>query len=555
MADDSDSVTYGTTTRGRDGVLRTQAPLTPVDDQREKNVQLHTPWVIPIVFLPGIMGSNLKQGDQTAWRPPNTDIRGAGHAIATLFTFLFRNAEDRGKLLDKDKVQVDHGGSIDTAGSGLSEQQARDRGWGSVMRGSYHPLMGMLEDVLNRIAEAGKLAPAWRDGGPEGYAGDPRDWGALGELPALSEADVRHAARYRFEVWGAGYNWLQSNRDSGAAVRDYIDGTVLAHYRKHQMVAEKVIVVTHSMGGMVSRALTEIHQCEQVLGVVHGVQPATGAPATYKRMRAGFEGVAKVVLGRNAAEVMAVLANAPGGLELLPTADYNGGKPWLKVIDTDRPDQPLMALPAEGDPYGEIYANTAWYGLVPEGSWGRRGEPSTGNPYGYDSLNSVLLSVQLFHQAIAGRYKVPTYAHYGGQGERNRAHGRGGLLGTGLLASSDRFAWGEVVWTGANLGSLAPLNLTGVKDDEHGQLTLPNGHKLLIAAPSTPGDGTVPRPSGEAPYAASVSGCFVHGQGLPGVANEAFGYDHQDSFNDPRSRYATLYGVIKIAQLADWRPK
>jgi pimeloyl-ACP methyl ester carboxylesterase len=44
-------------------------------------------------------------------------------------------------------------------------------------------------------------------------------------------------------------------------------------------MAEKVIVVTHSMGGMVSRALTEIHQCDKVLGVSHGVLPATGAPA------------------------------------------------------------------------------------------------------------------------------------------------------------------------------------------------------------------------------------------------------------------------------------
>ncbi len=53
-------------------------------------------------------------------------------------------------------------------------------------------------------------------------------------------------------------------------------------------MAEQVIVVTHSMGGMVSRSLTEIHHCDKVMGVSHGVQPATGAPATYKRMRSGF---------------------------------------------------------------------------------------------------------------------------------------------------------------------------------------------------------------------------------------------------------------------------
>lgn len=55
---------------------------------------------------------------------------------------------------------------------------------------------------------------------------------------------------------------------------------------------KQVIVVTHSMGGLVGRAL--IHPMygnlqDKVAGIVHGVMPAIGAPAAYKRMRAGFE--------------------------------------------------------------------------------------------------------------------------------------------------------------------------------------------------------------------------------------------------------------------------
>ena len=49
---------------------------------------------------------------------------------------------------------------------------------------------------------------------------------------------------------------------------------------------------------------------------------------------AGFEGTAKAVLGKDAANVTAVLAHAPGGLELLPSQHYQGGQPWL-FIDRD----------------------------------------------------------------------------------------------------------------------------------------------------------------------------------------------------------------------------
>jgi hypothetical protein len=82
---------------------------------------------------------------------------------------------------------------------------------------------------------------------------------------------------------------------------------------------------------MVSRALTEIHQCDKVLGVSHGVLPATGAPAT-QSMRAGFEGMERPFLGATRPTLLPSFASS-GGLELLPTADYNDGKPWLFVRD------------------------------------------------------------------------------------------------------------------------------------------------------------------------------------------------------------------------------
>lgn len=355
---------------------------------------------------------------------------------------------------------------------------------------------------------------------------------------------------------------MQSNRDSGKDIQKLIENTILQSCKKRDLIAKKVIVVTHSMGGLVSRALTNIHQCDKVLGVVHGVQPATGAPAAYKRMRAGFEGVSKVVLGRNAAEVTAVLANAPGGLELLPSADYRNGQPWLKVRDGQTKVESL-ALPTTGDPYTEIYSSKAWYGLVPESSDSlldpAGGNQSIGRSSGSARLpfNNVINEVKQFHSSISSQYHPQTYAQYGAQGARSGS--RGGVLGSGAFAAQNRFAWGEVTWEiqrgGAPAPAFDPTSAMIQTDHHNGTLHLADGRQLDIALPDALGDGTVPEPSGAAPGQAGAIASFVHGQGHAGSHNSEFGYDHQESYNDERAIFATLYSIVKIAQSADWRPE
>ena len=72
---------------------------------------------------------------------------------------------------------------------------------------------------------------------------------------------------------------------------NYIDNRVLACYagKKYLKCAGKVIIVTHSMGGLVARRaammLAEQGQEDKILGVVHGAQPVMGAPALYRRLR------------------------------------------------------------------------------------------------------------------------------------------------------------------------------------------------------------------------------------------------------------------------------
>lgn len=592
MNDNVPVLIHNRTQRNGDQVAQTH--LTEAADQREK-VVLAKPCVIPVLFIPGIMGTNLRnsQSKKKAWRPPNLDVRGSLDLIGQLFSYAFKSTEERTADLRTPEVEVDTSGSIHVGNSGLPENVLVARGWGALMRSSYHPFMGELQDKLNKLSEFNfkECKTEFKSWAAEHGLDAPTEWGAS-QGEALTEGEILHAANYQFDVWAGGYNWLRSNAESGKAIQDLIDTVILPFYnegkkvtvkdtpdgqgnsacsiqrkRPSRPIAQKVIVVTHSMGGLVSRALTEIHHCDRVMGVSHGVMPATGAPATYKRMRSGFEGSAQIFLGRNAADVVGILSQAPGGLELLPTADYNDGKPWLKVRDKSGAE--ILALPKKGDPYGEIYTSPAWYGMVPEANGGLMGvgqkdgaSETVPRQGGEESqritLSKVLDSVQRFHAAIQGGYKNPTYVHYGAQGLRDTKHGHGGILKTGLLAADDRHAWGEVAWEGIGIAGLDPYAIKVSGDDANGTLTLSTGQSLRIAPPDCPGDGTVPVFSGEAPAKAGIDKgvvmTFAHGQGKPGPRNAHFGYDHQESYGDEqqRSLFATMYAIVKIAQQAQW---
>ncbi len=542
----SDEVQHHAQADVRTGIPTAKVTLTDPADQRTKNVLAPPPGVIPVIFIPGIMGTNLKalEDGKAVWRPPNMDgLEPVLDAIGQLFTYLFKKAGTRQRELTPSAVTMDDRGPIDPGESGLSEAVCRQRGWGSVMRSSYQPVMAWLQKHLNDTMEMGKLHDLWQDEAQT----SPADWGDTQGNAGLSLGDIKHMANYHFDVWGCGYNWLQSNKDSGQAVADFIRTQVLPSYKG---AAQKVVVVTHSMGGLVARALTQIHHCSDVLGVVHGVQPATGAPASYKRMRAGFEGVEQVILGRNAAEVTAVLAHSPGGLELLPTADYNGGKAWLKVrgVNTpaNTPDAMLpLALPQTGDPYAEIYLSDQWYGLLPKQSEGMLDMQKHGaNEGGQQSPEELrqkfedrMDGVRKFHKKIQASYFHPTYAHYG--------------------ADKARKCWGEVVWVMDGAVPPDARLLQMQSDDQNGEVSFTNGLSASIAPPDVPGDGTVPMPSGSAPGLAAVEGSFVHGRQQPEGKEAARnkdkkGYDHQSSYNDPRARFATLYGIAKAAQKATW---
>jgi len=545
--------------------------LTPREDTRVKVLLAKKPAPIPVVFLPGIMGTNLrnKESKDAVWRPPNTSLRPGDivDAIGAILVWWSRGPKARQELLKASDVEVDDRGPIDPGKSGLPETAARLRGWGKAHRMYYHPFLARMEELLDHIVIQRELQAWWREEGMR----EPADYGEeLNQARALSEDELTRVSAYQFDVWCGGYNWLQSNRQSAQDVRDYIDHTVLAYYREYGIVSAeqadkmKVIVVTHSMGGLVSRALTQLLGYERVLGVVHGVQPATGAPAIYHHMRCGYEGASQIILGANAGEVTAVVANAPGALELTPTGKHRGGRPWLFLRDEagqvirDADGQP-RAYPRRQDPYEEIYKSAAWYGLVPAQNTKYLDMSSSASENNKRSprmaFEKRIEAVAEFQDTLSARgYHPETYAHYAADD------------------AAGMHSWREVIWQ----GNPETLEAPGAKpkDDGNGNYNGWFQRDAPAVVPTNPrwtaqgqdeygsgGDGTVPTDSGQAPGKArgrggvpAVRASFRHGSKGEGRYNTAKGYEHAESYGDARAQWAALYGVIKIAGLADWHP-
>jgi pimeloyl-ACP methyl ester carboxylesterase len=538
--------TVESTNVDKDGRPLITTRLTPESDTCTVTILQAPTVVIPIIFIPGIMGTNLKDNaGKSVWSPPNLD--GVGpvlNAIGQMIGYSGTNAAERQRDLNPLTTQVDYSGSVDANGS-ITKDLAKTRGWGALSRSSYQPMMSRLQKELNKIMELCKPFAPWDDVALR----EPKDYGEQKSQKALTQDDLKHAANYRFDVWGGGYNWTKSNRDSSLELIDYIEKTVLASYAKINEKADKVILVTHSMGGLVARAICNIHNYSKVLGVVSGVMPATGAAATYHHARCGYEGVASIILGRNAAEVIAVMGNSPGALELIPTPDYNGGKPWLKLGGTDD-DAPQLPI---ADPYEEIYKSRAWYGLVPAQSEAfldpahlYSGKPPADNGLSENEeisivnvFNRKIDNVKQFHLDIFQKYPNPAYIHYG--------------------ADSGLHTWATVHWKGDALADYAALSM--VKDNRNGKIVLGSEGKpitLEFGKAKQAGDETVPAISGAAPGDAGVTAIFRQGdQGMGAYVNankkgKAKGYDHQGSYNDVRAQWATLYSIVKIAKNANW---
>jgi len=544
-----------------DGTKTASTTMANSAQKQEKEIGVKGNKVVPIVFIPGIMGTNLwnNRTQKIAWIAPNTDTILSGiAAVGSFLSALFSSAKDRQNDLDgrEGMISVYKDGPI--GGGGLKEAISKDelkrRGWGGIMRSAYHPIMESMQNEMNSILLDNNLQGWWKEHSDHA----PAEWGDWNSNPPLSklpdEQGLKHAAEVRYEVWAGGYNWLQSNDNSALDIINFIENSVLPSYTS----AEKVIIVTHSMGGLVARAMVGIHDCTEIYGVIHGAMPATGAPAAYSRIRAGFEGdgvqgfIARQILGPTATETTAVLAFSRGGLELLPSKQYDNEKQWLFARKKDKPFENLIALPESGNPYNDIYLSKKWWGLIPEENEklidpNEFSQTTSKTEWGFtptkrDVFEDNIHMTQDFHDSIKKAYHSYTYVHYSGEAKE-----------------LDLLTWKDVTWRSdwIGWGDITEFRIT--KDDTTGNIELDAGYKFTLAPKYSPGDGTVPVcSSASSRDFTTTQAAFAHGNNSAlnpevcrqGDFNNSAGYEHQNAYNDSKGRtlFATLYSIVRISQ-------
>lgn len=451
--------------------------------------------VAPIIFIPGIMGSRLRRTSdgEVVWNPGIDGWEQLGNT-ADLFTRgagrkRNRLVGDSGSYFDKDFLEVAH----------RSDGGIEDRGWTGML-----PTYSRVRNLLN--------------GEKHGYVN-----GCL--------------VFTKLVLWFYPYNWTGSNLDSARDPQNAAYGnleTVIARAAadaKEQAEqlgrqAVKPIIVTHSMGGLVARAFTEIMgKGDQVHGVIHGAMPTHGSPELYKRIKGGFEGLTKGVLGGNGPEVTATAGNCPGPLELAPSKWYKGAggrSDWISAVVANGSNRSIP----RSDPYSEIYRNQSDYWRLIIKEWlNPVGDPS--GDFAYIQYLSRIAVASGFHDALGEHGFHPNTRMFYGTGltTRDRIDWTLQRL-NGALPASGTFS-GE--YTTSN--EFGRMRVRGTPDP--GFSGLYGGH-IVMSGPNAPGDGTV------------QAGAGSHSGQMAVPIDD--GFEHQAAFDSRAAREQTLAWLSEMIE-------
>lgn len=503
---------------------------TPKDKEEWAKLYKMPDRVIPVVFLPGVMGSNLMN-------PDNGDPVWTVNSKISVLPWIGRGPAIRKKLLDPTKTVVDPRGEVETESPEeyLLFKSRRERGWGEVGAMSYGTFLPWLQEALNdnqtmlknKTSKNGRLTLRER-------LLDKTLGAEIGESN-LTPDEVALSYQYLFPVHAVGYNWLQSNVDSAQALAARIE-KIIGGYKASGRKCEKVILVTHSMGGLVARYYSELLEGDygqkNILGIVHGVMPDRGAPMAYKRMKAGEAIPVGIVIGSNGAEMTAVLAQSPGPLQLLPGKGYGMG--WFHVEGLKKP------LPM-ADPYTEIYTQrSAWWGLCEERFINAENKNMDKVQQDQDWQSFVDIidnNVRKFIEGIGGHYHEHTYAFYGNDGKKYPSYAE--LHWKDVSINQTPEAWrsqvseqGKIFYTAEKLNQTIRYAIMEIPDQGY------VFRKYELLPPAEDGDGTVPV------RAAVITSAKLKAQLGVGVDHEG-AYKSDDTMD---ARWFTLRSIIRIAQ-------
>jgi pimeloyl-ACP methyl ester carboxylesterase len=550
----------------RDGSLVAHTVATPTSFKIRARVTVGSRKVIPVIFVPGIMGSNLKvRGDvalpegagivpgEAAWRPPN----GAFDAWREARKWEKRDPAQRQVILDPALLEVDNMGELDYAACSLEQQEMRERGWGEVHAASYGSLLVDLQRQLDktfRVNSRGErdVREYWK----RVMKCDPARWGVRSIEP-VTEAELEKYAGYQYPVYAVGYNWLASCAVSAQRLGRRIK-EIKQYWTSRKHECEKVILVTHSMGGLVARACAKLSagNSDDIAGVIHGVMPALGAPVVYRRLACGTEGahydkgpldnrradLFSEIVGSTAAHTTPVMATSPGVLELLPNQFYP--QPWLIVravstVNNEQRHRDLLTLP-QGNPYDFYRDMSPWYSMVNLALVDPARRYQTKNGGARDVVTRAIDRAEKLHKQVLADTKVVngaevsqpyyhrnTYAYYG--------------------ADDEHRAFGQILWAAqepvGNNALLTPGNVkqaTPIAYLERGarEVEVEGSYRVRFKAwtQEVAGDDTVPHQSGAGPKP-YIKQIFA-----------TRGYGHQTSFEHSDMLLLTRHLIVKIVQ-------
>ncbi|WP_369308995.1 lipase family alpha/beta hydrolase [Providencia rettgeri] len=393
------------------------------------------------------MGSNLKHKDtgDSVWRIRSNQALTAWDALGWVFT----SGKRRRELLDPNAVETDFGQKVgnDDNESTYFANSRQKRGWGSALGFSYFDSLEKLqkelliwEDYYNQARKDGIGSAA---AATEYFEGKGKDSKSIfqhildkklsddDENP-LSLSEATHYRSLLLPLHVFGYNWLQDNAQSAQDLAKYIDEVLrmyntnenggIGHGLAFEKGHEKVILVTHSMGGLVSRYASELLDAaykDKILGIVHGVMPDLGSPTAYKMMKIGEHSMPMgLVLGMSATRLMSVLAQSPAPMQLLPSPKYNHGKPWLRIEKGNQDGVTDFLLPQNGDPFEEIYLqDDVWWRMYESDILDKNDATSKKNFINYKNI--IERKVAPFIQKMDNKYHVNTYQFYGAYFDEN----------------------------------------------------------------------------------------------------------------------------------------
>jgi hypothetical protein len=464
-----------------------------------------TSWkCVPIVFVPGVMGTRLAMasagrtwdpdtgGLMADWIPftierqrTNRRALSPRASPATILTTLSDNAEQGvilrpGLTLIRNKMKQ---AGLDV-GRSLMSYYGVTRNWGTVAWGFYGEMLMVLEERFNQ--------------------------------------DLEHP------VFAFGYDWRGSCADSGNAFAAFASSLL----RQYAATAEDIVVVTHSMGGLVVRAgLFGAPDLDtKIRGVVHGAQPSNGAVVCYRRFFTGaipgLDGwlptpqVLSRIQGSAPEEYAYNLSGAPGPLQLLPNHLFGQSVPdWLTS----------KSGPIDLADIYSIYARYEWPGLrgptdLGQAKLGTDAEIAANSIVG-DLLHN-LDAAHDFHHAIASTWHRNTLVLYStGVTTDAAAHFGAYRTPTSFAAAVNPGAFLSIE------GDVSPISPEALAPPPRWTAPtwgLPGGSSDLEGLQQGQGDGTVPEQSGTCP------GCTESHLAAPAIAVR--GIEHADVYKNAHFR-------------------